>query len=141
VAVPSGSTDYNDLNNKPKIAGVTLSGNITLEQLGIAAASDFEEGGSLVSQIQVCVDEQTQQVMQQFHYDCTIKTPMELSQSPLFGDARLRLVWIHNGTLDSGITRLNVNLSNHSVMVYATGLNSYAYGVLGVSQTWTIAAR
>jgi hypothetical protein len=141
VSVPTGSTNYNDLSNKPQIAGVTLSGNKTLEQLGIAAASDFEEGGARVQQIQVCVDEQAQQVMRQFHYECSVKTPIELSQSPLFGDARLRLVWIYNGVLDSGIVRLNVNLSNHRVIAYATGLNSYAYGILGVSEAWVLATR
>lgn len=37
----SGSSDYNDLSNKPQIAGVTLSGNKSLADLGIAAASDI----------------------------------------------------------------------------------------------------
>lgn len=36
-----GSTDYNDLDNKPKIGGVTLSGNKTLAQLGAAAEDDI----------------------------------------------------------------------------------------------------
>ena len=38
-----GTSNYNDLSNKPKIAGTTLSGNKTLEQLGIAAASDIPD--------------------------------------------------------------------------------------------------
>ena len=33
-----GTSNYNDLSNKPQIAGTTLSGNKTLEQLGIASA-------------------------------------------------------------------------------------------------------
>ena len=37
----SGSSDYNDLSNKPSIEGVTLSGNKTAEQLGLAKASDI----------------------------------------------------------------------------------------------------
>ena len=36
-----GSSDYNDLSNKPQIAGTTLSGNKSLADLGIAAASDI----------------------------------------------------------------------------------------------------
>lgn len=36
-----GTTDYSDLSNKPQIAGVTLSGNKSLSDLGIAAASDI----------------------------------------------------------------------------------------------------
>lgn len=37
----SGTGDYDDLSNKPQIAGVTLSGNKSLADLGIAAASDI----------------------------------------------------------------------------------------------------
>lgn len=36
-----GTTDYDDLINKPQIGGVTLSGNKTPAQLGLAAASDI----------------------------------------------------------------------------------------------------
>lgn len=36
-----GTSDYNDLTNKPSIAGVTLSGNKTLADLGIAASADL----------------------------------------------------------------------------------------------------
>lgn len=35
----SGTGDYNDLDNKPSIAGIVLSGNKSLSQLGIASAS------------------------------------------------------------------------------------------------------
>ena len=36
-----GTSNYNDLTNKPKINSVTLSGNKSLEDLGIASASDL----------------------------------------------------------------------------------------------------
>lgn len=36
-----GTSDYDDLSNKPQIAGTTLSGNKSLADLGIAAASDI----------------------------------------------------------------------------------------------------
>jgi hypothetical protein len=36
-----GTDDYNDLNNKPSIAGVTLEGNKTLADLGISAPVDY----------------------------------------------------------------------------------------------------
>ena len=36
-----GTTNYNDLSNKPQINSVTLSGNKSLSDLGIAAASDI----------------------------------------------------------------------------------------------------
>ena len=41
---PSGSTNYNDLSNKPQINGVTLSGNKTTSDLHIeAGASDLSD--------------------------------------------------------------------------------------------------
>ena len=38
-----GTSNYNELSNKPQIAGTTLSGNKTLAQLGIAAAADIPD--------------------------------------------------------------------------------------------------
>lgn len=37
----SGTTDYSDLTNKPQINGITLTGNKTSAQLGLAAVSDI----------------------------------------------------------------------------------------------------
>lgn len=36
-----GDRDYEKLDNKPKINGVTLEGNKTLEELGIAPLEDY----------------------------------------------------------------------------------------------------
>ena len=41
TATDSGTTNYNDLSNKPQINGNTLSGNKTSAQLGLASASDI----------------------------------------------------------------------------------------------------
>ena len=38
---PGESKDYNKLVNKPQINGVTLEGNKTLEELGIASIEDY----------------------------------------------------------------------------------------------------
>lgn len=47
---PGGGTeDYTDLENKPSIAGVTLSGDKTLEDLGIAADDDLDDVAEDVS--------------------------------------------------------------------------------------------
>ena len=37
----SGTTDYSDLNNKPQIEGITLSGNKTASDLGLAKTTDL----------------------------------------------------------------------------------------------------
>lgn len=42
-----GTTDYNALENKPSINNVTLSGNKTLEELGIQAKGDYVEESAL----------------------------------------------------------------------------------------------
>ena len=41
VKEPSSSVDYNDIKNKPEINGVELSGNLSLEALGIQPAGDY----------------------------------------------------------------------------------------------------
>lgn len=46
---PGGTTDYNDLTNKPQIGGTTLSGNKTAAQLGLATASGLS---SIVSRFE-----------------------------------------------------------------------------------------
>lgn len=53
---PGGGTeDYTDLDNKPSIAGVTLSGNKTLEDLGIAADDDLDNLEGEVSDVKTAI--------------------------------------------------------------------------------------
>lgn len=40
--ITQGTTDYNELDNKPQVNGVTLIGNKTNEQLNINAISNTE---------------------------------------------------------------------------------------------------
>ena len=47
----AGTDDYADLDNKPSIAGVTLSGNKTLEDLGIASDDDLDNLADEVSDV------------------------------------------------------------------------------------------
>lgn len=43
-----GTSDYSDLENKPQIAGVTLSGNVSLHDLGAAAESAIPDPTSII---------------------------------------------------------------------------------------------
>ena len=43
-----GTSDYSDLENKPQIAGVTLSGNVSLHDLGAASESDIPDPTSII---------------------------------------------------------------------------------------------
>lgn len=52
----AGTDDYADLDNKPSIAGVTLSGNKTLEDLGIAADDDLDNLAGEVSDVKTALD-------------------------------------------------------------------------------------
>lgn len=51
----AGTDDYADLDNKPSIAGVTLSGNKTLEDLGIAADEDLDNLADEVSDVKSAI--------------------------------------------------------------------------------------
>lgn len=49
---PTGTNNYNNLSNKPRVNGVVLEGNKTLEDLGInipTKLSDLEDDGYLVT--------------------------------------------------------------------------------------------
>ena len=48
---PSGTSDYNDLSNKPQINGTTLSGNKTASDLGLATSTVVSELSTLVSEL------------------------------------------------------------------------------------------
>lgn len=43
-----GTTDYTDLTNKPQIGGVTLTGNVSLHDIGAAAESDIPDPTSII---------------------------------------------------------------------------------------------
>ena len=46
-----GTTNYNDLNNRPSIENITLAGNKTLADLGIASAADLTQTNNNVSEV------------------------------------------------------------------------------------------
>lgn len=43
-----GTTDYTDLENKPQIGGVTLTGNVSLHDIGAAAEADIPDPTSII---------------------------------------------------------------------------------------------
>lgn len=52
-----GSSDYNDLSNKPKINGIELIENKSLDALGIASASDLNDLADLVGEANALLEE------------------------------------------------------------------------------------
>jgi hypothetical protein len=53
----SGTSNYNDLENKPSIGNVSLEGNKTLDELGIASKQEVEKKQDAISQVNVTVDD------------------------------------------------------------------------------------
>lgn len=51
----SGTTDYSELSNKPSIGGVTLEGNKTLDNLGIASKQSVAEKQDTINKVNVSV--------------------------------------------------------------------------------------
>lgn len=45
-----GTSDYDDLDNKPKIEGVTLTGNKSASDLGLASSSDIPDVSDFVTE-------------------------------------------------------------------------------------------
>lgn len=52
-----GSTNYNDLSNKPSINSITLTGNKTTTQLGLASATQINQTNTTVSNLSAEVDD------------------------------------------------------------------------------------
>lgn len=52
-----GTTNYNDLTNKPSINSVTLTGNKTTSQLGLASAAQINQTNTNVSNLSAEVDD------------------------------------------------------------------------------------
>lgn len=55
----SGTSNYNDLENKPSIGNVSLEGNKTLDELGIASKQEVEGKQDTIKQVNVNVDNET----------------------------------------------------------------------------------
>lgn len=56
-AESGGSSDYSELENKPQIGGITLVGNKTLDELGIASKSSVDSLAELVGNVNAMLEE------------------------------------------------------------------------------------
>lgn len=52
-----GTSDYNSLFNQPKINGVTLTGNKTAEDLGLATSSEVNALADIVGTVNTMLEE------------------------------------------------------------------------------------
>lgn len=117
----AGTEDYTDLDNKPSIAGVTLSGNKTLEDLGIAADDDLDNLADEVSDVKTAIHGVE-------YAGKLLKNPVKSALLNLFdhvvfsdGNAQiyidaLKEAWQPDGTLDS----ISAVFTQGSAVIYTT---------------------
>lgn len=120
---PSGGTDdYTYLNNKPQIAGVTLSGNKSLTDLGIASTESLGELSGEVTNVKTAIQGKPD-------IDNSSKTGVDLDVSDENGNVIARLANGHiqtknfnsakapNTSNDSSFADLNVTDEDGNVIV------------------------
>lgn len=129
--------------------GTISDGSITTAKLANYAVTidkiNKDTQKELTSGISYATDATTAQALTAFGYNLTVITPKELYNHPAQpqADARSRLFWLdtNTGYLDSGVMMLSGNVQTQAITVWAKGLHSTASGILGVDESWTIAAN
>ena len=113
---PSGSTNYNDLSNKPQINGVTLSGNKTTSDLHIeAGASDLSD----LDDVQITNPQDGECLM----YDSTSEKWINSGEAPT--PTYIDIVVTIYGAVEDTISFTDVAGVSHSE-VFASGQSSKA---------------
>lgn len=87
----------------------------------------------------IAADAATLQVLQALGYETAVITPKDMGR--MYTWPYLRLCWVSNGFLESAPVYFSGNLQTQATTVYARGHSSTASGILGVDESWTIAAN
>lgn len=87
------------------------------------------------------VDSMTAAALDSMGLPVSILSPKELAENTMFAKQSLRLCWISGTTLEAAPIMFYGNLQTQATTLYARGYNSTASGVLGVDESWTIAAN
>lgn len=86
------------------------------------------------------VDSMTAAALDAMGLPVTVLSPAGLARNDMYAKQSLRLCWISGTTLEAAPITFYGNLQTQAITLYARGRTSMASGVLGVDDSWAIAA-
>lgn len=112
-------------------------GAVTIDKINDSAKE------KLASDILYAADATTAQTLTALGFTATVLTPKGAYSTGAHTNIRSMLCWIDaaSGYLEKGPLGFSGNLQSQTILLWAKGLHSTATGVLGVDESWTIAAN
>lgn len=138
------------VTNEKLAAGAVSSRNIeggavALNQLADGAVAFAKIDPNAVTTIRsvwlVAANSQTDQALTALGFPHTTRTPAGMAEASEYINGTLRLCWISGTTLEVAPINFIGNLQTQAITLWAKGLHSTASGILGVDDSWTIAAN
>ena len=151
--IPDGSITTKKLANGAVSTAKLSASAVTNDKLeNLAVTTDKISSSAkaeLTSAILYATDATTAQTLAALGFTATVLTPKNaLSTSDAYGlpphtSIRSMLCWIDtaSGYLEKAPLGFSGNLQSQAITLWAKGLHSTASGILGVDESWTIAAN
>jgi hypothetical protein len=121
------------------------NGAVNQEKLDSNAVTLDKIDGSAVREMHaislVAADSQTNQALALLGFPHKMYTPAEMMVDDRYADHSVRLCWISGTTLEVAPIDFYGNLQTQAITLYAKGSGSMVSGILGVDESWTIAAN
>lgn len=117
-------------------------GAVTSYKLGNMVVTWDKISDDAISRIQaaslIAADSQTDQVLTTLNMAHRTLTPAQMLVNNEYTHTTNRLCWIKDTFMEVGAISFYGNLQTQAITLYAKGLHSMAWGVLGVDTSWTI---
>jgi len=118
---------------------------VTQDKLDANAVTWDKINGSVVRAMHaislVAANSQTDQALTALNFPHSTLTPAQMVEDNRYADSSYRLCWISGTTLEAAPISFFGNVQTGAITLYAKGLHSTASGILGVDDSWTIAAN
>ena len=118
---------------------------VTRKKLDINAVTLDKIDGSAINEIRslwlVAADSQTDQALTALGFPHNKLTPKEMAKNNEYANSTIRLCWISGTALEAAPISFFGNVQTQAITLYAKGSGSMVSGVLGVDESWTIAAN